>query len=76
MSITTSDATATETNTTTGAFVVRRTGTPTGDLIVGYTVSGTAISASDFEALTGTVTIPEVLRPYMGGKALLVPKKK
>ena len=24
----------------------------------------------------GTVTIPEVLRPYMGGKALLVPNKK
>ena len=24
----------------------------------------------------GTVTIPEVLRPYMGGKALLVPKAK
>ena len=23
----------------------------------------------------GTVTIPEVLRPYMGGKALLVPNK-
>ena len=24
----------------------------------------------------GTVTIPEVLRPYMGGKAVLVPNKK
>ena len=24
----------------------------------------------------GTVTIPEVLRPYMGGKDKLVPKKK
>ena len=23
----------------------------------------------------GTVTIPEVLRPYMGGKEVLVPKK-
>ena len=23
----------------------------------------------------GSVTIPEVLRPYMGGKALLVPNK-
>ena len=23
----------------------------------------------------GTVTIPEVLRPYMGGKAVLTPKK-
>ena len=24
----------------------------------------------------GSVTIPEVLRPYMGGKALLTPVKK
>ena len=24
----------------------------------------------------GTVTIPEVLQPYMGGKAVLVPNKK
>ena len=24
----------------------------------------------------GSVTIPEVLRPYMGGKAVLVPNKK
>ena len=40
---------------------------------VGRTV---AAILENYQNPDGTVTVPEVLRPYMGGKALLVPNKK
>ena len=40
----------------TGTFTITRTGT-SGDLVVNYSVSGTATSGSDFSALVGSVTI-------------------
>jgi hypothetical protein len=59
VSLVASDSTATETNATTGAFTVSRTGAATGDLVVNYTVSGTATSGDDYMALPGTLTIPD-----------------
>ena len=54
-----SDPTATEAGPTTGAFRVLRTEPTTGDLVVNYTVGGTATGGgSDYAALSGTVTIP------------------
>lgn len=58
VSLVVTDAAATESNTTTGSFVVRRTGATAAELTVAYTVSGTAIANSDYVALSGTVTIP------------------
>lgn len=40
-------------------FVVSRTGTPTGDLTVFYTVTGTAAAGTDYVALGGSVVIPD-----------------
>ena len=56
--LTASDATATEANTTTGTFTVSRTGSTAAALTVNYTVSGTATPGSDYNTLSGTVTIP------------------
>ena len=39
-------------------------------------VTGLLNSPSAEMAADGTVRIPQVLRPYMGGKELLVPAKK
>jgi seryl-tRNA synthetase len=47
-----------------------------------YTLNGTAIAMArmfvaileNYQNKDGSVTIPEVLRPYMGGKSLIVPK--
>lgn len=49
----------TETSTTTGAdfFITRRVATAS-ELIVNYTLSGTATSGDDYVALSGTATIP------------------
>ena len=42
-----------------GAFILTRSGVlPAGDLLLRYTVGGTAASGSDFTPLTGTVTLP------------------
>ena len=42
-----------------GQITFTRTGVPTGDLVVSYTVSGTAQGGTDYAALSGTVTIPD-----------------
>jgi hypothetical protein len=53
-----SDTTATEASRTTGTFIVTRTATtPPVALTVRYTVAGSA-SASDYDALSGSVVIP------------------
>ena len=41
-----------------GQFKVTRTGATTASLAVTYSVTGTAVSGTDFTALSGTVTIP------------------
>jgi acetyl esterase/lipase len=51
------DASATEGGDT-GAFTIARTGDTTAALTVGFTVSGTATSGSDFTSLGNSVTIP------------------
>jgi alpha-tubulin suppressor-like RCC1 family protein len=49
----------TETSTTTGEdFFISRRGSTTADLVVNYTMSGTAVEGTDYTALSGTVTIP------------------
>lgn len=49
----------TEASTTTGEdFFISRRGATTSDLIVNYTMSGTATSGTDYTALSGTATIP------------------
>jgi hypothetical protein len=59
VSIVASDPTATEAGSTTGAFRVFRTGPTTANLVVNYTVGGTATGGgTDYAALSGTVTIP------------------
>ncbi len=42
----------------TGRFYFSRGGTA-GDLVVSYTVSGTAINGTDYDLLSGTITIPD-----------------
>ena len=42
----------------TGKFYFSRGGTA-GDLVVSYTVSGTAINGTDYDLLSGTITIPD-----------------
>jgi uncharacterized protein YjlB len=51
-----SDATATEEGPTTGAFTFTRTGELTSELVVDYTVTGTATPGADYVALSGTAT--------------------
>src|SRR4030042_5320431 len=58
VTINATDNTATEAGTTTGTFTVRRTGSTSGALTVYYAVSGTATSGSDYNSLSGSVTIP------------------
>lgn len=51
---------ATEVHLVSGAFRVSRgEGNTTGDLVVTYIVSGTAVAGTNYEALPGTVTIPD-----------------
>lgn len=52
------DATAAEPGTDTGSFAVSRTGSTSSPLTVSYTVGGTATPGTDFQSLSGTVTIP------------------
>jgi len=57
VTLTVTDAAAGETGPNTGAFKVSRTGPTTSDLVVDYTVAGTAVPGSDYQALSGDVTI-------------------
>ncbi|MFD0893583.1 DUF1349 domain-containing protein [Luteolibacter ambystomatis] len=43
---------------TNSKFTLLRTGSTTADLVVNYTMSGTATNGSDYTALSGTATIP------------------
>jgi hypothetical protein len=58
VSITATDAIASEPGTNTGTFTVSRTGSTSASLTVTYTAGGTATSGSDYTALAGSVTIP------------------
>lgn len=51
------DATAAEANRETGTFTVTRTGSTTNALVVNYAVGGSATNGTDFDNLTGSVTI-------------------
>ena len=42
-----------------GSFIVSRGAATAGDLVVAYTVGGTAVSNETYEALSGTVVIPD-----------------
>jgi hypothetical protein len=57
VTITASDATATEAGETTGQFTVSRTGPTTSSLSVYFTVSGTATSGEDYLSIGTSVTI-------------------
>lgn len=56
--VTASDDTARENNASGGTFVVSRVGRLDVNLLVSYTLEGTATAGGDFPALTGTVLIP------------------
>ena len=51
------DAAAAEEGLDPGTFTVTRTGSTAADLVVHYTVGGTATNGTDYTLLTGTVTI-------------------
>src|SRR5207245_2949018 len=53
-----SDAAASEPGTNTGAFTFSRNGFTSSNLVVNFTVSGTATPDVDYTALTNSVTIP------------------
>lgn len=52
-------ADADETTMTNGSFIVSRGSSTTGNLVVSYTVGGTAVADETYERLSGTVTIPD-----------------
>jgi hypothetical protein len=58
VTISASDSSASEPGSNTGKFKVTRTGSTSSSLTVKYTVSGTATAGSDYNSLSGTVTIP------------------
>jgi hypothetical protein len=58
ISLSVSDGTASEPGNDTATISVNRSGNTNGDLVVAYTVSGTAIPGVDYDALPGSVTIP------------------
>ncbi len=58
VTLTASDASASESGGNTGTFTVTRSGGTASDMTVFYNVSGTATSGSDYAALSGSVTIP------------------
>jgi subtilase family serine protease len=58
VTVTATDENAAEAGPDTGTFTVTRTGDTDADLVVSYTVGGTATAGSDYVALSGTVTIP------------------
>ena len=56
VSVTASDAAATEAGTTTGAFTLTRSGDVSAELAVAYVMSGTSTAGSDYVTLSGVVT--------------------
>ncbi len=58
VSIAATDTNASEAGPDVGVFTVNRTGAMTNNLIVSYSVGGTATSGADFTPLSGNVTIP------------------
>jgi hypothetical protein len=57
VTVTATDAAASESGSDGGTFTVARTGPTTDALTVNYTVAGTATGGSDYPALSGSVTI-------------------
>lgn len=57
-SVSLSDATASEAGPDPGAFRITKQGTSSSDLVVYYTIGGTATAGTDYTALTGSVTVP------------------
>lgn len=56
--VTASDDTAREVNASGGTFVISRVGRLDVNLVVNYTMTGTAAAGSDYPLLPGTITIP------------------
>jgi subtilase family serine protease/subtilisin family serine protease len=52
------DAVATEAGPTPGSFTIARTGATDAELVVKFSVAGTATPGSDYEPIAGSVTIP------------------
>ena len=57
VSISATDATATEASTTTGTFTVTRTGDTTNAITVNYSVTGTAVNGADYTTVGSSVVI-------------------
>lgn len=58
VTVSASDASASETGPNTGTFTVSRTGSTASALVVLYSMSGTASNGTDYTILNGSVTIP------------------
>jgi probable HAF family extracellular repeat protein len=58
VSIRATDPNASETGSNSGEFTVHRTGATTSPLTVHYSISGSAVNGSDYNTLSGQVTIP------------------
>ena len=58
VSVTATDATASEAGSNPGTFTVTRTGSTTAALTVAYTLTGTATNGTDYSSLTTSVMIP------------------
>ncbi len=58
VAISATDPTASEIGPDTGTFAVTRTGATTSALTVNYLIGGTATNGSDYDTLSGSVTIP------------------
>lgn len=58
VTIVATDKQTVENSSNTGRFVVTRTGNLAANLLVNYTLSGTAVNGVDYTALSGTVVIP------------------
>jgi len=58
VSLSVTDAIASEPGTDTGTFTITRTGSTTASLAVNYTLTGSAINGADYKSLSGATTIP------------------
>src|SRR5439155_21217088 len=58
VTVTASDANASEANRDPGAFTIARTGSTSASLTVNYTLGGTAGNGADYNALSGAVMVP------------------
>lgn len=59
VSVSTTTPDISENGTDSGQFVFTRNGNPTGDLLVYYSVAGTAVAGTDYTPLAGVVLIPD-----------------